>query len=141
MYSPLVQKMIDRHGYPIINEENVDNFLQEHEYAVLFFTENPKNFPESNDVAVILPELMQAFGGRIAVGVVGRDCERPLQARFRFKGYPALVFLRSGGYLDVITKVHNWSEYTEEVDRILKLEAGEPPAFDLSTICPGSAAA
>lgn len=141
MYSPLIQKMIDRNSYPIITDENIDEFLNENEYSALFFTENPKNFPESNDVAVILPELMAAFGGRIRVGVIGRDVERPLQARFRFKGYPALVFLKGGGYLDVITKVRNWSEYTEEVDRILKLEVSEPPAFDMSSVCPGSVAA
>lgn len=141
MYSPLVQRMIDRHGYPIVSEESLEGFLQEHEYSVLFFTENHKTFPESNDVAVVLPELMQAFGGRIRVGVVSRDDERSLQARFRFRGFPALVFLKRDGYLDVITKVRNWSEYTEEVDRIIKLEVSNPPAFDLTTVCPGSAAA
>jgi hydrogenase-1 operon protein HyaE len=138
MYSPLIEKMIDHNSYPIVSQDSLDAFAKTHEFTVLFFSENPKNFPESNDVAVILPELMQAFGGRIQVGVVDREHERPLQARFRFRTFPALVFLKNGSYLDVITKVKNWSEYTEEVQRILELESSEPPAFDLSATCPGA---
>jgi len=138
MASSLVEKMIEHHGYPMVTTGNVDDFLHGNDYSVLFFSENPKNFPESNDVAVILPELMRAFGHRIAVGVVERDSERPLQAKYRFRGFPALVFLKQDGYLDVITKVRNWSEYTEEISRILKLEVSEPPAFDLSAVCPGA---
>ena len=140
MYSPLIEKMIKRNDYPLVSQDNLELFSEASEYSVLFFTENPKNFPESNDVAVILPELMQAFGNHIQVGVVDRNHERPLQARYRFRGFPALVFLKQGSYLDVITKVKNWSEYTEEVTRILSLETSEPPAFDLSVICPGAAA-
>lgn len=138
MYSPLIQNMIEKYDYPLVTEASLDDFFQTSEYCVLFFTEDAKSFPESNDVAVVLPELMQAFSNRIKVGVVSRESERPLHARFRFSGYPSLVFFKNGGYLDVISKIHNWSEYTEEVARILDLEVSDPPPFDFSKVCPGS---
>ena len=68
-------------------------------------------FPESHDVAVILPELVKAFSGRLQAAVIRKAIERELQARFRFTGWPSLVFLRSGEYLGVITGIKNWQEY------------------------------
>ena len=62
----------------------VDAFIGERENVVLFFTENPTQYPESNDVAVILPELLKAFGGQLDAAVIHRDAERALQPRYGF---------------------------------------------------------
>lgn len=141
MYSPLIENMIETYGYPVVTEEDIDVFLDGNEQVVLFFTENANNYPESNDVAIILPELMKVFGGHLVAAVVHRESERPLQRRYRFRGYPALVFLHNGQYLGAITKVRNWTEYLDEFKDILASDVSEPPAFDLDKICPGSATA
>jgi len=141
MYSPLIENMIEMYGYPIVTEDNIDVFLNENEQVVLFFTENANNYPESNDVAIILPELMKVFKDHLAAAVVHRESERPLQRRYRFRGYPALVFLCNGQYLGAITKVRDWTEYLDEFKTIFDSEVSEPPAFDLDKICPGSATA
>ena len=138
MYTTTIQEMIDKHGYEVITEESLDKFQRENKEVVLFFTENGNNYPESNDVAIILPELMKAFDGLITPAVVNRESERPLQRKYRFKGYPALVFLRDGQYVGTISKVRDWLEYIDEFKTMLKTDPTPPPAFDLDNICPGS---
>jgi hydrogenase-1 operon protein HyaE len=131
MRSPLIQNLIDNHSYELITEDNVDDFVQQHEHVVLFFTENPKQFPESNDVAVILPELIKTCGGQVIVGVVDESAERALSKRYAFNKWPALVFLRRGEYLGVITGMQNWQEFNSEFNRILTGPVSQPPNFNI----------
>jgi len=138
MYTPLIDEMIEKYEYPVLTEEALEAFQKEHHDVVLFFTENANNYPESNDVAIILPEIMKSFEGRIAAAVVSRESERPLQRSYRFKGYPALVFLRDGEYVGTISKVRDWLEYIDEFKTMLATTPTPPPAFDLDNICPGS---
>jgi len=141
MYAPLIDQMIADFGYPVVTEESLKDFEKQHKDVVLFFTKNANNYPESNDVAIILPELMKVFDGQIKAAVVSRESERPLQRKYRFKGYPALVFLRDGEYVGTISKVRDWSEYIAEFKTMLTTKPTPPPAFDLDHICPGSAPA
>lgn len=127
MPSPLIRRLSEQDHYPIVDVENLDAFLQSHDDVVLFFTENPAQYPESNDVAVILPELVKVYGGALTAAVVDRDSDRELQKRYGFLRWPALVFLRRGEYLDVITQVQDWNVYLDEINRILKLAPSRPP--------------
>lgn len=128
MSSSLIERLVYELGYPAVDSEGFDDFVRSHEYTVLFFTENPDSFPESNDVAVILPELMKTFGDRVAPAVVSRDSERELFKRFKLTAWPALVFLRRGEYLGVITRVQDWDDYLDEIERILAAEPHQPPS-------------
>lgn len=119
MSSKLVNDMIEQHGYPLLTAESLDGFLASHEDVVLFFTENPEHFPESNDVAVILPELVRHFGGRLAAAVIDRVSERELLKRYNFSGWPSLVFLRRGEYLGVISRVQDWQVYISDIEAML----------------------
>lgn len=123
--SPLIQALIDKHHYSLVTEQNIDRLLQSHEEVVLFFTGNPKHFPESNDVAVVLPELARQYQQRLTVAVVDEQSEGALQKRYAFNKWPALVFLRRGEYLGVITGMHNWSDFTGEFQRLLAATPGK----------------
>jgi hydrogenase-1 operon protein HyaE len=135
MTSPLIAQLQTRHGYPFLDADSYDHFVYGNETVVLFFCNDPVHFPESNDVAVILPELIKAFGGRLQAAVIARSIERELQARFRFTGWPSLVFLRNGEYLGAISGIKDWQEYRQEIERILAATPGEPPSFDLDKVC------
>ncbi len=135
MTSPLINQLQTRHGCPLLNADSYDSFVYGHENVVLFFCNDPIQFPESNDVAVILPELVKAFKDRLQAAVIDKSVERELQARFRFTGWPSLVFLRNGEYLGVITGIRNWQEYRQEIAGILASEPTEPPGFDLDKVC------
>jgi len=135
MSSSLIEQLQTRHGYPLLDADSYDHFVYGAETVVLFFDNDPVQFPESNDVAVILPELVKAFSGRLQAAVIARPIERELQARFRFTGWPSLVFLRNGEYLGAITGIRDWQEYRQETARILASMPSEPPGFDLDKVC------
>lgn len=139
MTSPLLQQLQTRHGLPLLDADNYDQFVYGHENVVLFFANDPVMFPESHDVAVILPEILKAFTGKLHGALIAKSVERELQARFRFTSWPSLVFLRGGEYLGVITGIKDWAEYGREFTRVLAAEPSQPPGFDLDKVCGGHA--
>jgi hydrogenase-1 operon protein HyaE len=130
--------MIERYAYPVLDEGNFDDFLSSHHEVVLFFAENPKQFPESDDVAMILPELVKAFEGRLQAALISRKAERRLQSRYGFNTWPALVFLRDGEYLGVINQVQNWDDYLREIQRVLDSEPARTLNFKIPVISESS---
>ena len=132
MSTPLIDALVERHGFGLVTDANLDAFLDAHEHSLLFFAGDPDRLVESNDAAVIVAELMKPFGGRLAPALVERTSERVLQRRFRFKSFPAFVFLRRQGYLGVITGLLDWQDYFTEIEAILAREPTEPPPFELS---------
>lgn len=135
MRSPLLRALVEDHGYLLLKADNLQSFIESNHEVVLFFSENPSQFPEASDVAVILPELMKVYGSRLTAGLVDASIERDLQAQLRFSGWPALVFMRDGEYLGAITKVQDWNVYLSEIDQILTAKPSQPPAFDLAAAC------
>ncbi|MGR9115558.1 MAG: hydrogenase [Gammaproteobacteria bacterium] len=137
MTSPLIERLLRQHGYPLLDAENYPQFVYAKDYAVLFFPNDPVQFPESNDVAVVLPELLKVWQQPLQAAVVGTDIERELQRQFRFNRWPALVFLQRGDYLGAITGIWDWQDFLAEGAKILNSPATEPPPFDFDTICTG----
>jgi len=116
---PLIERLVTQLGMPEVCAGNADAFLAAPGDAVLFFTENPAQHPETLDVAVILPEIVAAFRGRLRAAVVSRDSERELQQRFGFARWPALVFARGGEYVGAITSIRDWDFYLARVQELL----------------------
>lgn len=131
MSTPLIDALVERHGFGLVGEANVDAFLDVHEHSLLFFPGDADRLVESNDAAVIVAELMKAFSGRVAPALVEKASERALQRRFRFKTFPAFVFLRRRGYLGAITRLLDWQDYFTEIEAILACSPSEPPPFNL----------
>jgi len=129
--SALLQRLADQYAYPVLGEEDIDGFVAERDHVVLFFTGDPSRIGETADIAVILPELMKVFGDVLTPAIVARSAERPLQLRYRFSAYPALVFLNRGGYLGAIAKVQDWNDYLADIAAIISREPSEPPPYRL----------
>ena len=121
--SVLIERLITEVGYPSATPDTIDDLVAANEFLVLFFTNDPTRYPESNDVAVILPELQKAFQNRFQVAVVDRDSEQALKQRFPFNQWPALVILRRGTQLDVISKVRDWAEYRSIIEPLLSTDS------------------
>ncbi|MDE2130716.1 hydrogenase-1 operon protein HyaE [mine drainage metagenome] len=128
MSSPLIDRLTDELGYPRVTIKTLDAVLHAADNAVLFFTADPANTPEANDVAVVLPELVKHFNGRITPAVVAREDERTLQAMYGFELWPALVFLRKNQYLGTISKIRDWTDYLEQIQGFLDAGPVRPPA-------------
>lgn len=131
MYSPLLQNVMARHGYGTIGTADHDAVTAELDFACLFFPGDAARLAESDDVAIVLPELEKTFEGVFTPLVVERDSERKLQQKYRFNAFPALVFLRRGEYLGSVTRVLDWADYVREVSAILLSEPSPPPPFEI----------
>lgn len=109
-------------GLPEVDAATVDRFLagadEAGRVAVLLSAGNPARFPEAIDVAVVLPELIEAFQGRLQGAVIACEAESELGQRFGVRVQPTLIFVRSGETLGLIAKIQDWSIY---IDRISKL--------------------
>ena len=128
--SPLIDRLVDALGYPLLTQQTLPAFLVANSNPVLFFTEDPKRFPESNDVAVALPELAMAFPD-LTPAVIAREDEKKLQRQFGFSSWPALVFLRGDQYLGVITGIQDWQVYLDEIRSLLAGAPSRPPTLGI----------
>jgi hydrogenase-1 operon protein HyaE len=140
MPSPLIGALTARHGFASVNEQSVDAFLSANQHSVLFFPGDAERLVESDDVAVILPEILKQFGGKLTPAVVEKPAERRLQLKYRFNAFPALVFCKGGGYLGAVTRVLDWGEYLSTVAEILEREPTDPPPYQFPEGCIPSAA-
>ena len=134
MPSPLIKAMIEQYQYPILNEDSIDEFIHHQDECVLFFTENPVRFPESDDVAMILPELVKEYGGRFTAAVIDQKSQRKLQSRYSFGEWPSLVFLRKGEYLGVISRVQDWNDYILKINDLLTSETKPSPGIGIPVV-------
>ena len=114
---------IGRHGLPMVGVAEIDDFLTGAEAAgavpVLLFAGDPVRWPEATDVAVVLPELIEAFQGRLQGAVIATQAETALAPRFSVQVYPSLVLWRDGKILDVIPKIKDWSVYVARMTALL----------------------
>ncbi len=134
MTHPLIERLTTEYGLPEIGLNDHEAFIAQAGMTVLFFAGDPKRYKETTDVAVVLPELLGAFEGQLRAGLVARDAEIELQKHYGFRQWPSLVFLRDGGYLGVISRIKNWSEYLEEIQELSQAEVRRPPGFSIPVV-------
>jgi hydrogenase-1 operon protein HyaE len=127
MPSPLLRALSEDHGVVSVDEATIDVFLEpardEAPHAILFFTGDPAQRSETHDVAIILPQLLQAFAGRLRAAVIARSAEDTLKNRFHVCVYPSLVVTRGGEPLGVLPKVYGWPEYIARIEDLLRPDA------------------
>lgn len=131
--TPLIDRLSKELNYPLLDLENIDAFLAQHQHSVLFFSNDIARFPESNDVAVVLPELIKVFP-TVIPAVIARSDENKLQSLYRFRSWPALVFMRGDQYLDAITGIQDWSDYLAMIQKILTSEPKRPLSIGVSVV-------
>lgn len=124
---PLVERLAAATGGCEVTPEGIEAFESCPGNAVLFFGGDPVRFPEALDVAVVLPELHACCGG-FQVGIVPRSAEDALARRYAVQRWPALVFLRDGGFLGTVSGMKDWVDYVTEVQATLAAAPGPRPA-------------
>ncbi len=129
MPSPLLRGLSESHGVVPVDETSIDAFLastpDEPAHAILFFAGDPVQRSETHDVAIILPQLVEAFAGRLRAAIVAQGAEEALKGRFGVCVFPSLVVTRDGEPLGVLPKVYDWSDYRARIEALLRPEA--PP--------------
>lgn len=112
-----------RGGLPEVDALTIDRFLaaadETDAVAVLLSAGSPARFPEAIDVAVVLPELIEAFQGRLRGAVITHDAESELGQRFGVRVQPTLIFVRNGETLGLIAKIQDWSVYADRISKLI----------------------
>lgn len=117
--SPL-ERALANAGWTQLLPDNVDVFLQMPGPAIMFFAGDPQKRPETNDLAVILPELQCSFGDEFRVGVVlAGDHEAELKSRFGVHYTPTLSLFSGGELQGHIPKLRDWSVYQRKLTEFL----------------------
>ena len=136
MTHPLIDRLTGELGYVEVTLANHDEFVAQTGMNVLFFPGDPATVRDATDVAVILPELEEAFGGQLRPGVVTDTFGdgKALKHQYGFREFPALVFIRSGDYVGAITRVQDWSAYLEQVGELLAAPPRRAPGFSIPVV-------
>jgi len=136
MSHPLVDRLISELDYPEISLQNHDEFVGVSGMNVLFFPGDPTTVRDSTDVAVVLPELVDAFAGQLRPGVVTDvfGDGKALKRQYGFREYPALVFVRSGEYIGVLTRIQDWGDYLEKIAELMTGAPRRPPGFSIPVV-------
>jgi hydrogenase-1 operon protein HyaE len=117
-----------RSGLPEVDAATVDGFLDDAyragAVAVLLSAGDPVRFPEALDVAIVLPELVTAFQGRLRGAVIARDAEAELGTRFGVRVQPSLILCRGADTLGVIAKIQDWSVYVDRISHLIDRPVG-----------------
>ena len=104
-----------------LGQDDADRFIADG-LTALFFTGNPARYPEIDDLAVVLPELLKEFQGQFRVGVIDPDVEKRLAVRFKIGVRPTLLLLRDGAVVLSLPRMRDWAVYLDEIGKILNLE-------------------
>lgn len=137
-FNVLMDRMAERHGFAHLDAENYDEFARGQGDRVVLFAEDPVRVPETWDVAVVLPEVLKRFGGRLQAGVLDVASARALASRYGFSTWPALVFLRAGAYVGAIEGMRDWDAYLREMAAMLDKPAGRAPSLGITVRSEGA---
>ena len=136
--SPLVARLLSHAGCAEVTAEGFDAYAAHPGHALLVFLEDPVRYKEVLDLAVIVPELADAFAGRFRVGVLLPEAARQVHVRYGFRRWPALVLLKDGAYVGAIDGLRNWSDYLDDIGRLLAAEPTRPPSIGIAVTGPGA---
>lgn len=120
MQHQLVTRLIDSFGYPALaNMADVAEFTEKPGVHVIFVPGDAARNLETPDVAVILPEVRQAFQNRFDCAVALDSVETELREATGVFKTPSLIFYRDGTCIGGIPKVRDWSDYVERITHLL----------------------
>ena len=120
MSHPLIDRLTRELGWPqLASLDEVAAHAATPGTHVVFVPGDPVRNLESADVAVILPELRQAFQGRFDCAVADAAIEEPLREATGVFKTPSLIFYRDGQMIGAIPKVRDWSDYMARIPQIL----------------------
>jgi hydrogenase-1 operon protein HyaE len=122
--TPAMRRLLQMPGITALDAATVDAFIATG-ITALFFTGNAARYPEIDDLAVVIPELMKEFPGIFRVGVIDPDADRKLAVRFKVSVRPTLTFLREGAIIGTLPRMQDWAIYLDSITAILNAPAPE----------------
>lgn len=138
--APLIARLVRDFGANWVDESSVAEWAGSGGDRVLLLAGDPVRFPEGQDVAAVLPELMKAFGQRFTVAVVPRTAEDAVARRYGVQRWPTLLFFRDGHYVTAIPGMQDWDIYLQRVAAALTMPPSRAP-IGIPVVAEGGGAA
>lgn len=112
---PLITRLVRDFAAVRVDPAAPDAWCADAPHAVMLLAGDAVRFPEGQDVAVVLPELIKACEGvldaPVRIGVVARESEDAVARCFASRRWPSLIFFRNGQYCTELAGMHDWTEY------------------------------
>lgn len=140
-FDKLLERLRTQCKITLLDEEGLEAFVMAGGDGMVLFTQEPDQQPETWDVAVILPEVLKFSGDRLRAAIISPDLARKEKARYGITRWPALVFVRDGGYVGAIEGMRNWDEYTREIPEMLQKPVGRAPSIGIPVTSAGESPA
>lgn len=137
---PLLARLVETTSAAVLEPDGFDAWANAPGPALLVFTEDPVLYRETLDLAVIVPELAQAFPGRFRTGVLLPVAARAVAPRYGFRRWPALVLLKDGRYVGAIDGLREWQSFVDELAALLAAEPTRPPSIGIAVAAAGEPA-
>ncbi|MGC2166945.1 MAG: hydrogenase [Gallionella sp.] len=138
-FNKLLARLRTQSKIVLLDEEGLEAFVMAGGNGMVLFTQEPDQQPETWDVAVILPEVLKLTGDRLRAAIISPELARREKLRFGITRWPALVFVRDGGYVGVIEGMRNWDEYTQEIAAMLNKPTSRAPSVGIPVKAVGAA--
>jgi hydrogenase-1 operon protein HyaE len=129
---PLIERLCAALAAPLLDAAQFNAWADSAGHALVVFTEDPAQHHETLDLAVIVPELAQAFPARFRTGVLLQAAARAIAPRYGLRRWPALVLLKDGRYVGAIGGLRDWQEYVDELGLLLNAEPTRPPSIGVA---------
>lgn len=120
MTAPLIDRLTTELGYPRLSTmAALEAAIASPNLMCLFMTGNPQKNLETNDVAVILPELQASFGRVFDCAVIDQLIEIEAKDRLGVRPTPSLIFACGGDVIGSVPRVRDWDDYQVRLRAIL----------------------
>ncbi len=131
---PLIMRLANEFSADWVAPDTVADWTAGGGDRVVLLAGDPVRFPEGQDVAAVLPELMAAFKGRFKVAVVARDDEDAVARKYGSQRWPTLLFFRDGEYVTALAGMQDWEVYLSGVEAALKMPTSRAPTIGIPVV-------
>lgn len=132
--APLVMRLVRDFGAVWVDEATVAGWLAGGGNRVVLLTGDAVRFPEGQDVAAVLPELMKSFPNRFIVAAVPRESEDAVARRYGAVRWPTLLFFRDGQYVTAIAGMQDWDVYLNALAAALVMPLSRAPTIGIPVV-------
>lgn len=120
-----LKRLVARHGFSLVPE--AAEFAAGPGLAVLLLTDDPQRSPESLDVAVVLPEALQALKLEARCFAGDALVSPALARRYGVSRFPAVVLFSDEAYLGAFSGILDWAPFVAELARVAAATPSRPP--------------
>lgn len=131
---PQVMRLVSEQGADWVDASTVAAWSAGGGDRVVLLAGDAVRFPEGQDVAAVLPELLKSFPGRLRLAVVPRDEEDAVARRYGSQRWPTLLFFRDGQYVTAIAGMQDWDVYLKAVAAALAMPPSRAPTVGIPVV-------